>query len=74
MKKAGIDIGVNFFLASGYGGQTLETLVLPGEGEPFERITGFPPRSSVTAFSPIDSGTGIDLALQTGQLVASSFP
>lgn len=29
-------------IASGYGGQTLEALALPGEGERFERIIGFP--------------------------------
>ena len=45
----GIDLGLNVFVASGYGGQTLETLALPGEGDPFERITGFPLRSYVTA-------------------------
>ena len=43
--RQGIDLGLNVFIASGYGGQTLETLVLPGEGDPFERITGFPLRS-----------------------------
>ncbi len=48
-ESKGFDVGVNFFIASGYGGQTLETLSLPGEGEPFERITGFPLRSYVTA-------------------------
>ena len=48
-QSKGIDVGVNFFIASGYGGQTLETLSLPAEGEPFERITGFPLRSYVTA-------------------------
>lgn len=48
-ESKGIDIGLNLFLASGYGGQTLETLALAGEGEPFERITGFPLRSYVTA-------------------------
>jgi hypothetical protein len=37
------------FIASGYGGQTLETLSLPGEGAPFERITGFPLKSYVSA-------------------------
>ena len=47
--KQGFDVGVNFFLASGYGGQTIETLALPGEGEAFDRITGFPLRSYVTA-------------------------
>jgi len=48
-ESTGIDIGVNFFIAGGYGGQTLETLALPGEGAPFERITGFPLKSYVTA-------------------------
>ena len=48
-ERPGIDVGVNLFIARGYGGQTLETLALPGEGEPFERITGFPLRSYVTA-------------------------
>lgn len=45
----GFDIGVNTFIVSGYGGQTLETLALPGEGSPFERITGFPLKSYVSA-------------------------
>jgi hypothetical protein len=34
------DAGVNFLAASGYSGQTLETLQLPGEPAPFERIVG----------------------------------
>jgi len=45
----GFDVGVNVFLASGYGGQTLESIALPGEGEPFTRVTGFPLRSYVSA-------------------------
>lgn len=45
----GFDIGVNAFIASGYGGQTLETLALPGESVPFERVTGFPLKSYVSA-------------------------
>lgn len=45
----GFDIGINAFIVSGYGGQTLETLALPGEGAPFERITGFPLKSYVSA-------------------------
>jgi len=45
----GFDIGVNTFIVSGYGGQTLETLALPEEGAPFERITGFPLKSYVSA-------------------------
>lgn len=48
-ESKGFDLGLNIFLASGYGGQTLETLALPGEGDPFERVTGFPLRSYVTA-------------------------
>jgi hypothetical protein len=34
------DAGVHFLLANGYTGQTLETLQLPGEASPFERIVG----------------------------------
>ena len=30
----GLDIGLNVFVASGYGGQTVETLLLAGEGDP----------------------------------------
>jgi len=45
----GIDVGVNFLIAGGYGGQTLETLALPGEASPFERIAGLPLKSYVTA-------------------------
>src|SRR4029077_18651167 len=45
----GFDIGVNAFVGDGYGGQTVETLALPGEGPPFESITGFPLKSSVSA-------------------------
>ncbi|MCU1263389.1 MAG: hypothetical protein JWO80_6274, partial [Bryobacterales bacterium] len=48
-ESKGFDLGINFFVASGYGGQTLETIALPGESEPFERVTGFPLRSYVTA-------------------------
>jgi hypothetical protein len=48
-QSKGFDIGVNALIVSGYGGQTLETLALPGEGAPFERITGFPLKSYVSA-------------------------
>ena len=34
------DAGVHFLLTDGYTGQTLETLQLPGEASPFERIVG----------------------------------
>jgi hypothetical protein len=43
-----MDLGLNFLIASGYGGQTLETLSLPGEGDAFERIAGFPLKSYAT--------------------------
>ena len=48
-ESKGIDVGLNIFIASGYGGQTVETLALAGEGEPFDRVTGFPLRSYITA-------------------------
>jgi len=48
-QSKGFDIGVNAFIVSGYGGQTLETLALPGGGAPFERVTGFPLKSYVSA-------------------------
>ena len=45
----GFDVGVNVFVASGYGGQTVETLSLPGENKPLDRIAGFPLKSYVSA-------------------------
>jgi hypothetical protein len=48
-ESKGMDVGVNFLIARGYGGQTVETLALSGEGTPFERIAGFPLKSYVTA-------------------------
>jgi hypothetical protein len=48
-QSKGFDVGLNALLASGYGGQTLETLALPGETTPFERVTGFPLKSYVSA-------------------------
>jgi hypothetical protein len=44
-----LNAGVNFLIASGYTGQTTEVLALPGEGEPFERVTGVRLPSYVTA-------------------------
>jgi hypothetical protein len=38
-------LGVHFLAASGYTGQTLETLALPSDSAPFERIVGVPLRS-----------------------------
>ena len=40
-----MDLGVNFLLAAGYTGQTLETLALPTDPAPFERIVGVPLKS-----------------------------
>jgi hypothetical protein len=40
-----LSVGINFLLPSGYTGQTLETLALPAESAPFERIVGVPTKS-----------------------------
>lgn len=43
-----MSIAGNFLIANGYTGQTLETLALPNEPEPFERIVGVPLKSYVS--------------------------
>ncbi len=43
-----MDVGVNFRIARGFTGQTVETLALPGEGAPFDRIVGVPLKSYVS--------------------------
>ena len=44
-----LDAGVNFLVADGYTGQTVESLALPGEtGAPFSRIVGVPLKSYVS--------------------------
>jgi Carboxypeptidase regulatory-like domain len=43
-----MDAALSFLLASGYSGQTLETLALPMDPAPFERITGVPLKSYVS--------------------------
>jgi hypothetical protein len=43
-----MDVGVNFPLAAGYTGQTLETLALPADPAPSERIVGVPLKSYVS--------------------------
>jgi hypothetical protein len=43
-----MDIGVNLLLAAGYTGQTLETLALPTDPAPFERIVGVPLKSCLS--------------------------
>ncbi len=42
-----MDLGLNSLLARGYTGQTLETLALPQDSAPFERIVGVPLKSYV---------------------------
>jgi hypothetical protein len=37
-----MSIGASFLLADGYTGQTTETLALPSDPAPFERIVGVP--------------------------------
>jgi hypothetical protein len=43
-----MSIGANFRLASGYTGQTTETLALPGDSAQFERVVGVPLKSYVS--------------------------
>lgn len=43
-----MDLGVNFLLAHGFTGQTVETLRLTGEPEAFPRVVGVPLKSYVS--------------------------
>jgi hypothetical protein len=43
-----MDLGINFLVAAGYTGQTLETLALPTDPASFERIVGVPLKSCVS--------------------------
>lgn len=43
-----MSVGVNFLLASGYTGQTTETVGLPTDPFPFERVVGVPLKSYVS--------------------------
>jgi len=43
-----MDLEVNFLLAAGFTGQTLETLAMPADSAPFERIVGVPLKSYVS--------------------------
>jgi Carboxypeptidase regulatory-like domain len=47
-KDGQMEAGLNFLVAGGYTGQTLETLQLPGERAPLERAVGVPLKSYVT--------------------------
>jgi len=38
-------LAANFLVARGYTGQTTESLALPNETEPFERVVGVPVKS-----------------------------
>jgi hypothetical protein len=47
-----LQVGINFLIANGYTGQTTEVLALPGESQPFERITGvYLPSYTTLSFS-----------------------
>ena len=47
-----LEAGLHIQMASGYTGQTTETLALPGEGDPFERVVGvFIPSYATASFS-----------------------
>jgi len=43
-----MSIAANFLIAKGYTGQTTETLALPGEPSPIERVVGVPLKSYVS--------------------------
>ena len=43
-----MSIAANFLIAKGYTGQTTETLALPGEPSPIERVVGVPLKSHVS--------------------------
>jgi hypothetical protein len=43
-----MDLGINFLIAHGYTGQTLETLQLASEPAPLERVVGVPLKSYVS--------------------------
>ena len=47
-KDGRTSVGVNFLVPSGYFGQTLETLALPSDPEPFERIVRVPTKPYVS--------------------------
>lgn len=40
-----MSLAANFLIADGFTGQTTETLALPNEAEPFERVVGVPLKS-----------------------------
>lgn len=47
-REARMDLGINFLLPAGFTGQTLETLALPADPAPFERIVGVPLKSYIS--------------------------
>jgi hypothetical protein len=46
--KNRMSVGANFLIASGYTGQTTETLALPTDPASFERVVGVPLKSYVS--------------------------
>jgi hypothetical protein len=49
IREQGVGVVVKFLVATGYGGQILETLALPSADSAFERITGLSLNSYLTA-------------------------
>ena len=47
-KEDRMSVGANFLLASGYTGQTTETLAIPTDPSPLERVVGVPLKSYVS--------------------------
>jgi hypothetical protein len=47
-KEGRSSVAANFLVANGYTGQTTETLALPSESQPFERVVGVPLKSYVS--------------------------
>ncbi len=47
-REGKISTAANFLIANGYTGQTTETLALPNESQPFERVVGVPLKSYVS--------------------------
>jgi hypothetical protein len=43
-----MSVGANFLLASGYTGQTTETLAIPTDSSPLERVVGVPLKSYIS--------------------------
>jgi hypothetical protein len=47
-REGKVSTAANFLIANGYTGQTTETLALPNESQPFERVVGVPLKSYIS--------------------------